>query len=453
MGLKQKLAAFRQFLVNPLFRTGIISLLYVLWVIWVGNNWLLLGLIIIADLNLTRFVNWRFWRKRNPAGKKHKPLTELLDALIIAVSLAIFIRIFFVEAYTIPTSSMEKTLTVGDYIFVNKLKYGPRLPITPVTIPFTHNVMPFTVNSRSFSTRIRFPYRRLAGTGKMRNFDVVVFNYPEGDTIIKNMPDKSYYQLKRHFGAKYVKDNYELIFRPVDKRDNYVKRVTGLPGDTIQIIHGRAYVNSKPELLALGNQFNYSIKARGNHEDTLNFRKLGVPLYDVNYNAYNSIYSIPLTRKMYRTLLDSGYYKAIVKYENTDPLSVNDQIFPFSKHYFWTEDNYGPLYVPKKGDQINLSLHNLPLYKRIINVYEKNNLTIVNDSIYINDNYADSYTFKMNYYFMLGDNRHNSNDSRYWGFVPEDHIVGKASMIWLSLDKKSGNSGTIRWNKMFKFIR
>lgn len=438
---------------NRFFRLLIISILYTLWVIWIGNLWFLGGLLIIADIHLTRWVNWRFWRKRKSPDEKHKVSTELLDSIIIALILAIFIRTFFLEAYTIPTSSMEKTLNVGDYIFVSKLRYGPRLPITPLAIPFTHNVMPFTVNSNSFVKWITFPYHRLSGTSSIRNFDIVVFNYPEGDTVVKNLPDKSYYQLVRQYGREYVRNNYKMLYRPVDKRDNYMKRVIGLPGDTVQIVHGRAFVNNRPEPMALGSQFNYSLKAKGIHNDTVLFNKLGISLYDITYNAYNSIYSLPLTRQMYHTLIDSGYFKAIVRYESIDPSSVNNQIFPFDERYNWTEDNFGAIVVPGKGQTVSLSNENLPLYTRIITAYEKNKLNVSGDSIFINDTLVQSYTFKMNYYFMLGDNRHNSNDSRYWGFVPDDHIIGKATMVWLSIDKNKKRIKSIRWNKMFKFIR
>ncbi|MBN1597745.1 MAG: signal peptidase I [Bacteroidales bacterium] len=439
---------------NPFFKLFVASVIYTFFVIWVGNLWLLSGIIILADLFLTKFVNWRFWRKRKPAGNKYKFTTELFDSLIIAVFLAIFIRTFFLEAYTIPTSSMEKTLVVGDYIFVSKLRFGPRLPITPVTIPFTHNVMPFTKNSNPFFTIINLPYVRLKGLSSPKRGQVIVFNYPEGDTVIKNLPNKSYYQMVRQYGRQYIKNNYELLYRPVDKRDNYTKRVIGLPGDTVQITHGRAYANNHAEELSRGSQFNYSVKSSGSKADTILFQKLDVSLYDINFNAYNSIYSIPLTRDMYHKLVDSSYFKAIVRYENIDPSSVNKQIFPFSPKFYWTEDNFGPLVVPEKNMTVDINISNLPLYERIITIYESNDLRIEYDSsIYINNILTDQYTFKMNYYFVLGDNRHNSNDSRYWGFVPEDHIIGKATMVWLSLDKNKNLFRNIRWNKMFKFIR
>ncbi len=453
MSIKEIITKVARFLKKPLFKLSVVCLLYTSWVLWIGNLWLLPGLLVLFDLFITKFVNWRFWRKRKPPGEKHKLSTEILDSLIIAFLLAVFIRTFFVEAYTIPTSSMEKTLSVGDYIFVSKLRYGPRLPMTPITIPFTHNVLPYTKNTKSFSTRISFPYRRMAGTSTIKNFDVVVFNYPEGDTVIKRIPDKSYYQMIRQNGYNYVNQRYKKMYRPVDKCDNYTKRVIGLPGDTIRILHGRAFVNQKPEPLAHGSQYNYSLKADGTAHDTVLFNKLGVSLYDINYNVYNSIYSLPLTRSMYHMLIDSNYFKTIVRYENIDPSTVNNQVFPFNPRYFWTEDNFGPLAVPKKGVTVNLSLESLPLYERIINKYEGNTLRVMNDSIFINDTLAETYTFHMNYYFMLGDNRHNSNDSRYWGFVPENHIIGKATLVWLSIDKNKKWHSCIRWKKMFNFIR
>jgi signal peptidase I len=447
--LKNKIQLSRKRYLKLLFSL----ILYSCWVLWVENYWLLFGVLVLFDLQITHIVNWRFWKKRKPAREKYKFMTELTDSLIIAVILVIFIRTFIVEAYTIPTSSMEKTLGVGDYIFVSKLKYGPRLPMTPITIPFAHNVLPFTKNVNSFFTWITFPYKRLHGASRIRNFDIVVFNYPDGDTVIKSLPEKNYYQMCRQFGYSYIKGNYELTYRPLDKRDNYIKRVIGLPGDTVQIIHGRNFVNHRPEPLSLGNQYNYEIKAKGTLSDTTVFKKLGVAMYDIRFNAYNSIYSVPLTRSMYRTLLDSAYFRAIVRHENIDPATVNNQIFPNNKNYNWTEDNFGPVLVPKKGLQIKLTKENLPLYSRIICAYEGNSIKIKEDTIFINGTICSTYNFKNDYYFMMGDNHHNSNDSRYWGFVPENHIIGKATMVWLSNDKNEKWPGSLRWNKMFKFIR
>jgi signal peptidase I len=416
------------------------------------SYWLFAGLIIIADVFLTRFVNWRFWRKRLPKGEKHKWTTELIDSAIWAVIIAVFIRTFMFEANSIPTSSMEKTLLVGDYILVSKLNYGPRFPITPLTLPFTHNTLPFTKTGKSFIEKVQCRYKRLNGFSKLKHFDVVVFNYPEGDTVISDMPEKSYYTMIRQYGRNSIVNKNKLVARPVDKRDNYVKRVIGLPGDTIKIQHGIAYINNVVENQAAGLQYNYTIKIL-NSNDTQFFNQLDISLYDIQSNEYNSIYNVPLTTKAYHLLIDSGNFKALTKYENIDPTEVNKQIFPFDSRYTWTEDNFGPIIIPKRGLVTDINLQNLPLYSRIIASYEKNELHVYNNQIYINGVASHTYTFKMDYYFMLGDNRHNSNDSRYWGFVPEDHIIGRARMIWLSIDENKSFPHNIRWNKMFKFIR
>jgi len=450
------LKAIKDFLVSNKKKLIIwisVSILYSCWVIWIENIWLLFGIIIFFDLFVTRFVNWRFWRKRKPSRLKYKISTEIVDSAIIAIIAVIFIKTFFLEAYTTPTSSMEKTLAAGDYIFVSKLNYGPRLPVTPVSVPFAHNVMPFTHAGKSFISDISLPVNRLKGFSKIHNFDIVVFNFPEGDTIIKTMPVKNYYQLCRQIGAKNIKNNYSLIYRPIDKRDNYDKRIVGMPGDTLQISHGRAFVNGLPEPLTLTHQFNYVIKAKGTADDTTIFNKLDISLYDINFNHFNSIYNLPLTKLMYRTIRDSSFFKAIVRYENIDPTSVKNQIFPFDPNFNWTEDNFGPLVIPKAGNTIILNSDNVSLYKRLITAYEGNTLVIKNDTIFINGTIDSLYTFKSNYYFMLGDNRHNSNDSRYWGFVPEDHIIGKGTMVWLSIDKNKPWTDKFRWKNMFKFIR
>lgn len=449
----RRLIRLLRILRNPFLRLLIASAIYTAWVLWLEAYWLFVGLIAITDIYLTKFINWRFWRKRLARGKKHTWTTELFDSLVLAAVIAVFIRVFLFEAYSIPTSSMEKTLLVGDYILVSKLSYGPRLPITPITVPFTHNSLPYTKKLRnSFVSSKQLPYRRLSGLTSIKHSDIVVFNYPEGDTVIQQMPDKSYYSMCRQFGTKNIKERYKLLYRPVDKRDNYVKRVIGLPGDTIKIQHGVAYINNKQEELPVGMQHNYSIKVL-HDEDTLKFEKIGVAGYDIQSNEYNSVYTLPLTEYQYHAILDSGFFKAIVRYENIDPTEAKKQIFPFDERYTWTEDNFGPLEVPQKGIEISLDLHNLPLYRRIIEVYEGNTLKVKNNLIYINDIISHTYTFKMNYYFMLGDNRHNSNDSRYWGFVPEDHIIGKARLVWLSVDKNKRFPQNIRWDKMFKFIR
>lgn len=450
--VKKHLKKTKKIISNPFFKLLMTSAVYTVWVLWMEQYLLFFGIIVIADIHLTRFVNWRFWRKRIPKGQKHKPSTELIDSLIIALIIAISLRVFLIEAYSIPTSSMEKTLLVGDYIMVSKLSYGPRLPITPFTIPFTHNTLPLSKGRNSFLSSAKLPYRRLGGLTNIKRADIIVFNYPEGDTVIRTLPEKSYYNFSRQYGHDYIRDKYDVLYRPVDKRDNYIKRVIALPSDTIRILSGLAYVNRIHEAKPDGLQYKYSVKIPEGMVDTNILETLDISPYDISINEYNSIYEFPLTNKKYHTILDSGYFKAIVRYENIDPIESKTQIFPFDENYTWTEDNYGPLYVPFKGMTVFITPENLPLYHRIITAYEGNKVYVKNNLIYINGYVEQTYTFKMNYYFVMGDNRHNSNDSRYWGFVPEDHIIGKAKMVWLSLDKSKTFPRNIRWNRMLKRI-
>jgi len=440
---------------NPYFKLLVSSMIYTILVSWFGNYWLFLGIIILIDIHITRWVNWTFWKKKTEVNEKHKFKTELLDAFIIALLLVLFLRILFIEPFTIPTSSMERTILAGDYIFVNKLQYGPRLPQTLLSMPFSHNTMPFTKEMRSYLTWINLPYKRLPGLRKINNNDIVVFNFPEGDSVIMNFPqtDETYYTLVRKHGWEQIFNNYKINTHPVDKREYYIKRCTGIPGDTIQIIHGKAYINGIKEIEPERIQYNYFVKSENKEIDNSIFEELGISIYDINYNSFNSIYEIPLTREGYSGIRKYECVKAIRKHESVDPLASNRQIFPFSDKYLWTEDNFGPLIVPKKNKNVDINIDNLPLYRRIIAVYEKNDLKVINDSIFVNEKYANNYKFKMDYYFMMGDNRHNSNDSRFWGFVPEDHIIGKAMFVWLSLDKNRRAFGIIRWKRMFKSIK
>jgi len=439
---------------NPFFRLFLSSILYTLFVIWVENFWLLFGLLILADMQITKLVNWTFWKKRLRKGEKRKFVIDVLDAFIIAAIAAFMLRFFMIEAFTIPTSSMEKTINVGDYILVNKLKFGPRLPNTPLSLPFTHHTIPFTKTRKSYLTWIQLPYKRLQGYGQIRTNDVVVFNFPEGDTLVFDYPkaDETYYTLSRKYGGVFVRDYYRTAIRPVDKREYYIKRCIGTPGDTIEIIHGIAYINGKQQKQPPRMQYNYFFIAESEADSSL-FTEYDISIYDVNYNEFNSIYEVPLTKDKLIMIRNNSKVKGIRKHESIDPIISSYQIFPFSNQYMWTEDNFGPLIIPNKGTTVKISPHNLPLYSRIISVYENNDLVQKGDSIFINGLLTDSYTFKMDYYFMLGDNRHNSNDSRFWGFVPADHIIGTAFFVWLSLDRNKPSLKKIRWKNMFKFIR
>ncbi|MBN2612974.1 MAG: signal peptidase I [Bacteroidales bacterium] len=431
------------------------SVVFTGFVAWLENYWLLSGLLILVDFHVTNIVNWTFWRKRDKnVSRKKKLLNDVIDAFIIAAIVAFISKLFFIEAITVPTSSMEKTINVGDYIFVSKLNYGPRLPNTPLSLPFTHNTIPFTKTRKSYLSFLHLPYKRLLGLRKVKNNDIVVFNFPEGDTVVFDYPGtgETYYSLARKFGSDYITENYKIRVHPVDRKEYYIKRCIGIPGDTIEVVHGFAYVNGKREKQSAKLQYNYFFIADKSLDSTL-FTNMDISLYDISYNEYNSIYELPVTRDKLSVIRDNPKVRGIRKHESLDPFAVNTQVFPFSNNFTWTEDNFGPVIVPKKNDTVKITADNLPLYSRIISVYEGNKLKVTGDSIFVNDSLTGTYTFKMDYYFMLGDNRHNSNDSRFWGFVPEDHIIGKAFFVWLSVERNNHSKKRIRWENMFKFIR
>lgn len=440
----------RDFLKNKYFRFAFAAIVFILWVVWIGNYWLLLGLPIIFDYYITQKVNWTFWKKR---GQKKTALIEWIDAIIFAVVAATLIRMFFIEAYTIPTSSMEKSLLVGDYLFVSKVAYGPKLPNTPISFPFVHHTLPLTKYTKSFIEWPRWPYKRIAGFGQIKRNDVVVFNFPEGDTVCLQDQNSSYYTLARIYGRDYIRQNYDIIYRPVDKRENYIKRCVGIPGDTIQVIHGNLFVNGKEQEKIGKRQYNYLVRTNGSTINPIRFEEMGIARSDINYNSLESIYLLPLTEEMLERFKTFSNVTELTRNENTDSTVMWKLIFPHDSRYKWNEDNFGPLWIPRKGATVTLTTENLPLYQRIIDVYENNELRVENGTIYINGEPASSYTFKMDYYFMMGDNRHNSADSRFWGFVPEDHVVGKASFIWLSLDKEKRFPANIRFKRMFTTIK
>lgn len=442
----------RAFLKNKYFKFGFAAAIYILWfVIWIGNPWWLLGLPVIFDFYITKKVNWTFWKKRNA---KKTALIEWVDAIIFAVVAASLIRMCFLEAYTIPTSSMEKSLLVGDFLFVSKVAYGPKMPNTPIAFPFVHHTMPFSKTRKSFIEWPRWEYKRIAGFGDVKRNDVVVFNFPEGDTVVLQDQASSYYTLCRVYGRNYIHRNYDIISRPVDKCENYIKRCVGIPGDTIHVKHGQLFVNSRPQEKVGEPQFNHMVHTNGSTINPKRFEQLGIASADQQYNPSNGAYYMPLTAAMVQQLQGYSNITSVERYENTDTTSgMWKLIFPHNPNYCWNEDNYGPIWIPKKGATISLNLDNLPIYERVIDVYENNDLLVKNGEIYINGEVAVSYTFKMDYYWMMGDNRHNSADSRFWGFVPEDHVVGKAAFIWLSLDKDRNFPMNIRWSRLFNGIK
>ena len=465
---------------NKWVKFGVVAFLYLLFVIWVQNWFLLLGLAVIYDMYISKKVHWAFWKKKD--AEKQTKTVEWIDALIFAVIAATIIRLFFIEAFTIPTSSMEKSLLVGDYLFVSKLSYGPKMPNTPIAVPFAHNTMPFTTSTKSYAEWLQWPYRRLAGLGKVERNDVVVFNFPEGDTVCLNQQARSYYQLIRTYGRDAIindcaYDTYgqphrgyfgRLQSRPVDRRENYIKRCVAIAGDSIQVIDGQVYVNGKPQENIGDRQYKYLVVTDGTNFNPNKLDELGISEEDRMASRYidpelldfveglkdinaNNIFIFPLVESNVEKLRAMPFVKSVTRIMR--PKGYRESfIFPHDERYNWNEDNFGPLYIPKKGDVIKLTVDNLPLYRRCIETYEGNSLFVKDDQIIINNQPADSYTFRMDYFFMMGDSRHNSADSRFWGFVPEDHVVGKALFIWFSTDKDKSFPASIRWSRIFKGI-
>lgn len=441
---------------NKWVRFGCWSVLYLAWVIWLGNYWWLLGLGVIFDQHITRKVKWMFWKKNYKEGEKRIVLLDWLDALIFAVVVVTFVNIFFVQAYKIPTSSMEGTLLTGDHLFVGKVAYGPKIAERPLSFPFVHNAMPFT-GGKSWSDLIRRDYRRLAGFGEVERDDIVVFAFPHGDTVLSKDRSADYYTIVRHYGREFTERNYgPLLIRPRDKKDNYVKRCVAVAGDSLEIRSAQVYVNGQPQSLIPGVQNTYRVMTNGSAINSKLLEKLELNPEEYWYNpALPGYEAMPLNAEQLEALMDFGNVVEVRLNEDVyeqRPHESKMLIFPFAENYHWTRDNFGPLWIPAKGDTVALNLENLPLYRRIITAYEGNKLEVVEGQILINGQVATEYVFQQDYYFMMGDNRHNSLDSRYWGFVPEDHIVGKPRVIWFSTDKHKSFPRNIRWKRMLKFV-
>ena len=328
------------------------------------------------------------------------------------------------------------------------------MPQTPLTIPFTHNIIG---RNESYSTLIQNDYKRLKGFRNVEEGDCVVFGFPHGDTVFVREPAADYHTIIRTYGRDYAYKMFgDVKVRPSDKKDHYVKRCVAAAGDTLEIRNGQVYVNSVAQEVWPGVQNSYKVVTDGNRINSVNLDKLGLNVRELWFHPGLPGYpEMPLTAEMLEKV--KTYPNVVSVEQNIDvwPADYPDSeqtIFPFSADYKWTRDNFGPLWIPEKGVTVELTLENLPLYERIITAYEGNSLEVRDGVIYINGEEARSYTFKQDYYFMMGDNRHNSLDSRYWGFVPEDHIVGKPALIWLSIDGNKKFPNNIRWRRFFKFV-
>ncbi len=458
---------------------GIVLALWLAFIIWL-KSWL--GLIVVPfifDAYITHKIPWTWWKK----SKNRTVLTVMgwVDAILFALVAVYFVNLYFFQNYVIPSSSLEKSLLVGDYLFVSKMSYGPRVPQTPLHMPLTQHTLPI-VNTKSYIDFPHWDYKRVKGLGNVKLNDIVVFNFPAGDTVAVNVPASDIYSLSYqagkelsnpvdmsgmnpeqqrmvydyyyNIGRKYIDEHPaeygKVIYRPVDRRENYVKRCVGLPGQTLQIKDKIVYLDGKANKEPDNVQYTYEVKVRKPIPDDL-AHELGISQEDMSYfSAENNSYYMPLTYKAKDELLKR---KDVVESIKAVPNNNSEGLYPLNKNTGWTADNYGPLWIPKKGETITLTLDNLPMYERPIHAYEGNTIEVKDGKIYINGKQTDKYTFKMDYYWMMGDNRHNSADSRFWGFVPEDHVVGKPIFVWLSLNQDRGLfDGKIRWNRIFSFV-
>lgn len=457
------------------------SVIYILFVAWVGNFWWLLLLPLIVDAFVTRFIPWTWWK--NSKNKAFVAVMGWVDAIVFALVAVYFINTYLFQNYQIPTSSLEKTLLVGDFLFVSKASYGPRVPNTPLSFPLVQHTFPI-VNTKSYIETPQWEYKRLKGFDRIERNDIVVFNFPTGDTVALNVQNPDYYWSCYNEGlnALYYSNpnvkpsidqimaegrrivrtqvNYygEIIYRPVDRRENYVKRCVGIPGDRIEIKNNQMYINGEKQEEIPGLQHNYYVQTDGTILSYKSLEKLEISKEDIyqapvdhaNYLGLDPsfpVYHLTLTAQALEELKQmSGVTKVII-----EPDVFGGSVFPIGNDKKWTRDNYGPIYIPKKGAKLVLNVYNLPIYERIIRVYEHNTLDVKDGKFFVNGIETTTYQFKMDYYWMMGDNRHKSADSRFWGFVPEDHVVGRPVLVWLSLNKdKSLFEGKIRFDRFFK---
>ena len=481
----------------PYVKFALYLIPYLAFLYWVESWWGLIVVPFIFDSCITKKIKWGWW-KEPEVGPATRFIMSWVDAIVFALIGVYFLTQFFFQNFVIPSSSLEKTLLTGDYLLVSKLAYGPRIPQTPLTMPMTQHTLPI-VGCKSYIEHPHWDYRRVKGLGNVEVNDIVVFNYPAGDTVALAQQNQDYYRLAYQIGdqllgtqtadttsifpqtivipatasllpetsyeeqqriynnvyaagAAYMRQHPEefgeITSRPTDRRENYVKRCVGLPGQTLQIKNDTVYLDGKPNPEPENVQYAYEVTFKQDLPDELK-RELGITEEDLYAQRNGNTVWMPLTHKVRKQLEARKDIVASIARAVPDA----GWLYPQNMAKDWTTANYGPLWIPKKGKTLRLTLANLPIYERPIRVYEGNSLVVRGGKIYINGKAADSYTFKMDYYWMQGDNRDNSADSRFWGFVPEDHIVGKPLFIWISLDPDYGLfDGKMRWSRFFKWV-
>ena len=481
----------------PYVKFALYLIPYLAFLYWVESWWGLIVVPFIFDICFTKKIKWGWW-KEPEVGPATRFIMSWVDAIVFALIGVYFLTQFFFQNFVIPSSSLEKTLLTGDYLLVSKLAYGPRIPQTPLTMPMTQHTLPI-INCKSYLEYPHWDYRRVKGLGNVEVNDIVVFNYPAGDTVALAQQNQDYYRLAYQIGDQllgtqtadttsifpqtivipatasllpetsyeeqqriynnvyaagtaYMRQHPEefggITSRPTDRRENYVKRCVGLPGQTLQIKNDTVYLDGKPNPEPENVQYAYEVTFKQDLPDELK-RELGITEEDLYAQRNGNTVWMPLTHKVRKQLEARKDIVASIARAVPDA----GWLYPQNMAKDWTTANYGPLWIPKKGETLRLTLANLPIYERPIRVYEGNSLEVRGGKIYINGKAADSYTFTMDYYWMQGDNRDNSADSRFWGFVPEDHIVGKPLFIWISLDPDYGLfDGKMRWSRFFKWV-
>ena len=481
----------------PYVKFALYLIPYLAFLYWVESWWGLIVVPFIFDICFTKKIKWGWW-KEPEVGPATRFIMSWVDAIVFALIGLYFLTQFFFQNFVIPSSSLEKTLLTGDYLLVSKLAYGPRIPQTPLTMPMTQHTLPI-INCKSYLEYPHWDYRRVKGLGNVEVNDIVVFNYPAGDTVALAQQNQDYYRLAYQIGdqllgtqtadttslfpqtivipatasllpetsyeeqqriynnvyaagtaymRQHPEEFGEITSRPTDRRENYVKRCVGLPGQTLQIKNDTVYLDGKPNPEPENVQYAYEVTFKQDLPDELK-RELGITEEDLYAQRNGNTVWMPLTHKVRKQLEARKDIVASIARAVPDA----GWLYPQNMAKDWTTANYGPLWIPKKGETLRLTLANLPIYERPIRVYEGNSLVVRGGKIYINGKVADSYTFKMDYYWMQGDNRDNSADSRFWGFVPEDHIVGKPLFIWISLDPDYGLfDGKMRWSRFFKWV-